>query len=60
MSDDRKAQRGRPSIKADWAAIQEWCEAGNTYQGASFQFGVNVSTIRNGDVPGIVKTVAAG
>ena len=47
MSDDRKAHRGRPSIKADWAAIREWCEAGNTYQGASFQFGVNVSTIRN-------------
>lgn len=44
---DQTAKRGRPSIKADWDAIREWCEAGNTYQGASFQFGVNVSTIRN-------------
>jgi len=38
---------GRPPIKADWDAIRQWCEAGNTYQGAAFQFGVKVTTIRS-------------
>ncbi len=47
MSESKPKKTGRPPIKADWPAIREWCEAGHTYQGAAFQFGVNVSTIRN-------------